>query len=195
MFSSCWTWFHVPSFITQTRQANGAFQVLAVCRQAFYQHALQLIRHIDIDNPQATVPRTAFWLFFGDYWFCLSSPPPKVAIGILLIHLFNPRTWLRISIMALCLMLSVVGIVGFFICLFYCSPPQFQWDPYRYPNGTGWSESVITGYTFAFAGQFFLYSSAHVGDSRLTMFCSTRCPYRSCVCNLPWHYYLGAPNA
>src|ERR1700712_5196573 len=95
-----------------------------------FQLALSATRRVDQLDPASlpfTVPNATFWALFTDSWAFLSVTLPKVGVAILLIRIFQPRTWVRNVIMSSALGLFAICIAGFVICFVQCNPAAGQW--------------------------------------------------------------------
>ena len=137
-----------------TRQFADALlhKVLDIIRAAVFQKALDSTRKIAPANLPETLPAAAFWVIFTDAWAFLSIALPKLGIGLLIIRLFRPPRWLRISIMILCIALNVLAIVGFIITFVQCNPAAGQWDPFRNPQTRCWNRAVQIIYSCTVSG-------------------------------------------
>lgn len=127
-------------------------QVLDIIRAAVFQKALDSTKQINPANLSSTIPTAAFWVIFTDAWAFFSIALPKLGVGILLIRLFRPQRWLRVSITTLCVALNILAIVGFTITFVQCDPTVGQWDPFRYPQTRCWNRAVQIIYSCTVSG-------------------------------------------
>lgn len=128
--------------------------MLDIIRAAVFQKALNSTKQITPANLPETVPTAAFWVIFTDAWAFLSIALPKLGIGILIIRLFRPQRWLKVSIMALCVALNILAIVGFIITFVQCDPAAGQWNPFRYPQTRCWNRAVQIIYACTVSGMY-----------------------------------------
>ena len=154
------SWVNIPPRYchvshTPMQDANSFVkQVLDIIRAAAFQKALTSTRKITPDNLPDTVPTAAFWVIFTDAWAFLSIALPKLGIGILIIRIFRPQRWLRVSIMTLCITLNILAIVGFIITFVQCDPAAGQWDPWRYPQARCWKRDIQIIYSCTVSGMY-----------------------------------------
>ncbi|KAL8703544.1 MAG: hypothetical protein Q9201_003274 [Fulgogasparrea decipioides] len=126
--------------------------MLDIIRAAVFQKALDSTKKITTASLTKTVPTAAFWVVFTDAWAFLSIALPKLGVGILIIRIFRPQRWLRISILALCVALNILAIVGFIMTFVQCDPVAGQWDPFRYPQTQCWERSIQIIYSCTVGG-------------------------------------------
>ena len=138
------------------RQGADCFdqQILDIIRAVIFQKALESTKQISPANSPETVPTAAFWVILTDAWAFISIALPKLAVGILIIHLFRPQRWLKASIMTLCISLNVLAIVGFIITFAQCSPAAGQWNPFQYPQTRCWNRAVQIIYSCVVSGTY-----------------------------------------
>lgn len=127
-------------------------QVLDIIRAAVLQTALDSTRQITPANLPETVPTATFWIIFTDAWSFLSIELPKLGVGILIIRLFRPQRWLKLSIITHCVALNILAIVGFIITFVQCDPTAGQWNPFAYPQTRCWNRSVQIIYACTLSG-------------------------------------------
>lgn len=126
--------------------------ILNITRAAVYQKSLISTRRITPTNLPETVPTATFWAVFTGAWSFLSIVLPKLGIGILIIRIFRPHHWLKVSIITLCASLNILAIVGFIITFVQCNPVPGQWDPFRHPQTRCWNRDVQIVYAITVSG-------------------------------------------
>ena len=129
-------------------------QVLDIIRAAVFQKALHSTEKIAPVDLPGTLPTAAFWVIFTDAWAFFSIALPKLGVGILIIRLFRPQRWLRLSILILCIALNILAIVGFTITFVQCDPAAGQWDPFQYPQTRCWNRAVQIIYSCTVSGTY-----------------------------------------
>lgn len=139
-----------------TSQGADCFaqQILDIVRAAVFQKALDSTKQITPENLPETVPTAAFWVIFIDAWAYLSIALPKLGVGILIIRIFNPQRWLKVTIMTLCVALNILAVIGFIITFVQCNPAVGQWDPFRYPQTRCWNRAVGLLYACTVSGMY-----------------------------------------
>ncbi|KAL9640461.1 MAG: hypothetical protein Q9164_000280 [Protoblastenia rupestris] len=126
--------------------------MLDIIRAAIFQKALNSTRQITPATMLETVPTAAFWVIFVDAWAFLSIALPKLGVGLLLIRLFRPQRWLKVSIITLCVALNISAIVGFIITFIQCDPAPGQWNPFQYPKTRCWKRAIQIIYSCTVGG-------------------------------------------
>ncbi|KAI9037668.1 uncharacterized protein KD926_000084 [Aspergillus affinis] len=126
--------------------------LFAIVQAAIFQKALDSARELDPKDLPGTVPPAAFWAIMMNNWSFLSIEIPKVAVAILITHLFRPSLWIRVVIWGLCVTINVLAIVGFVITFVMCDPVPGQWDPFQYPETKCWHRSVQIMYACVLCG-------------------------------------------
>ncbi|KAJ5084749.1 hypothetical protein NUU61_009328 [Penicillium alfredii] len=126
--------------------------VFAIVQAAIFQKALDSAKELDPNDMPGTVPKAAFWAIMMNNWSFLSIELPKVAVAILITHLFRPALWVRISIWILCVTINVLAVVGFIITWVMCNPVAGQWDPFTYPQAQCWPRSIQITYACVLSG-------------------------------------------
>lgn len=145
---------HCYSSGTCAAQGADCFvqQMFDIVRAGTFQKALDSTQQITTANLMGTVPTAAFWVIFHDAWAFFSIGLPKLGVGILIIRIFRPQPWLRVSIMTLCVTLNVLAIVGFIITFAQCQPAAGQWDPFKHPETTCWKRNIQIIYSCTVGG-------------------------------------------
>ncbi len=136
-------------------------------RASVFQKALDSARQISPADMQTTIPRAAFWIILSDAWCFPSISLPKLAVGILIIRLFRPARWLRISILTVTISLIVMTCIGLLITYVQCDPIAGQWNPFKYPKTVCWDRTVQIYYSIVCGGKSNLHRSENF-DRRLT---------------------------
>lgn len=126
--------------------------VFAIVQAAIFQKALDAAKALDRSDMPGTVPPAAFWAILMNNWSFLSIEIPKVAVAMLIIHLFRPSLWVRIVIWVLCVTINVLAVVGFIITWVMCDPVAGQWDPFKYPQVKCWPRRVQILYACVLCG-------------------------------------------
>ena len=129
-------------------------QALDITRAAVFQRAFTATNQINPADLPGTVPTAAFWMIFADAWPFLSIALPKLGVGILIIRLFRPQRWLKLSIIIHCITLNILAVVGFIITFAQCNPVAGQWNPFLYPQTSCWKRSVQIIYSCTLSGMY-----------------------------------------
>ncbi|KAL9619122.1 MAG: hypothetical protein Q9160_006211 [Pyrenula sp. 1 TL-2023] len=126
--------------------------ILNISRAAFFQKGLDSTKHVRPDALPTTIPAAAFWIVFVDAWAFLSIALPKLGLGILIVRIFKPQSWLKITIMGLCITLNLLAIVGFIMTFVQCNPAAGQWDLFKHPQTRCWPRDVALIYACSVSG-------------------------------------------